>query len=382
MPCKLGIACGVLLLAGAGLTAPRAGAQNIAGVSGTVTDPQGKPLADFVIVLKSDDMGTTYNLKTDGKGVFRQIGLRPGMYSITLKPKDKDQAIVENVACAINAQTDNVCDVDLKKIMAHLTAEEEAARKKQEDEQKKFENMKAAFMAGQAKVEEADKARGDMQKAPADQRAALQPKVNGLYQEALQSFEQAQRTAPDKDPNLHLVYEKLGYSNEMLGNYDAAVADYQKAIELKPTVADYYTNLAMALARTGKVPDAMQTCEKEATVDATKSQGCWLNVGIVLYNKNDLADAVPALQKATTLNPKNPQGWYLLGASLVATMTVKQEGEKMIPVLAPGTVEAYQKCIELDPNGPWGSQAKAGLEQLKAMGAGVDTKIKVKKGKG
>ena len=59
-------------------------------------------------------------------------------------------------------------------------------------------------------------------------------------------------------------------------------------------------------------------------------------------------------------------------------MTMKTEGDKMIPVLAPGTVEAYQKCIDLDPNGPWGKQAKDGLAQLQAMGAGVETKIKVK----
>ena len=48
----------------------------------------------------------------------------------------------------------------------------------------------------------------------------------------------------------------------------------------------------------------------------------------------------------------------------------------MLPILAPGTVEAYQKAIELDPNGPYGAQAKQGLESLEAMGVGIQTKVK------
>ena len=47
----------------------------------------------------------------------------------------------------------------------------------------------------------------------------------------------------------------------------------------------------------------------------------------------------------------------------------------MVPVLQPGTQEAYEKAIELDPSGPWGAQAKQGLEALKAMGLGIDTKV-------
>src|SRR5207248_6542391 len=49
------------------------------------------------------------------------------------------------------------------------------------------------------------------------------------------------------------------------------------------------------------------------------------------------------------LDPKNPQTWYLLGASLVYKMTLKKVGDKEIPEFAPGTIEAYQKAIELDP---------------------------------
>ncbi len=49
--------------------------------------------------------------------------------------------------------------------------------------------------------------------------------------------------------------------------------------------------------------------------------------------------------------------------------------------LKPGTVEAYQKAVELDPNGPWGKQAKDGLEQVKQLTGGIEMKTGNKKKK-
>jgi cytochrome c-type biogenesis protein CcmH/NrfG len=101
----------------------------------------------------------------------------------------------------------------------------------------------------------------------------------------------------------------------------------------------------------------------------------WRNFSIGLYNSGRIKESVDPLKKATAADPKNAQAWYLLGAALVNTMDFKQEGDKMVPVMQPGTQEAYQNAIQLDPNGPWGNQAKQGLEALQAMGVGIDTKV-------
>jgi hypothetical protein len=47
----------------------------------------------------------------------------------------------------------------------------------------------------------------------------------------------------------------------------------------------------------------------------------------------------------------------------------------------PGTTEAYQKAIDLDPNGPYGQQAKQGLDQLNQMTGGISTQVGSKKKK-
>ena len=92
------------------------------------------------------------------------------------------------------------------------------------------------------------------------------------------------------------------------------------------------------------------------------------------YFKIDVT-ALYLQQKATTLDPKNATAWLLLGIALVNTMEFKTVGDKITPVMQPGTVEAYQHAIDLDPNGQIGAQAKDGLASLQAMGVGITTKI-------
>ena len=135
------------------------------------------------------------------------------------------------------------------------------------------------------------------------------------------------------------------------------------------------------LARAGKIDEARAAYTKSAELDPTKAATAWRNFGISLYNANRGGDAVEPLQKSAELDPKSAQTWYLLGACLVYKMTVKKVGDKDVPEFAPGTIEAYQKAVELDPNGPFGQQAKEGLAQLQQMAPGIDIKVNAKKKK-
>jgi len=60
-------------------------------------------------------------------------------------------------------------------------------------------------------------------------------------------------------------------------------------------------------------------------------------------------------------------------------MDYKQEGDKITPIMQPVPSKRIKPRLILDPNGPWGSQAKQGIEQLKQMGLGIETKEKVTK---
>jgi tetratricopeptide (TPR) repeat protein len=219
-------------------------------------------------------------------------------------------------------------------------------------------------------------------KATPDQRDAAKQNLKDLSDKAAEEFQAAQKTASEKDPNQHLLWAKLGESYDIAGRNDEAAQAYQQAINAKPDDPGYYNNLGNVLARAGKIDEARAAYTKSAELDPTKAALAWRNFGISLYSVQRMTEAIEPLKKATQLDPGNAQGWYLLATCMVADPAVyKQVGDKIQVTITPGTVEAYQKAIELDPNGPYGKQAQEGLTQLQQMAPGVDTKVNAKKKK-
>jgi tetratricopeptide (TPR) repeat protein len=100
----------------------------------------------------------------------------------------------------------------------------------------------AALDAGLAAVKEADAAAGDApRKLPAAAKAA--------YAKAREQFGAATKA----DPNLAQAWNGLGYSSRKLGDYEAALAAYDKAIELRmgyPEATEYRGEAYLALNRT------------------------------------------------------------------------------------------------------------------------------------
>jgi len=352
---------------------PGAAAQNTGTLLGEVRDLEGKPFGGITLIIKNKEMGQTFEVKTDKSGKFLQAGLRGGVYILSVKVKDQ---VVYETETLVRTGEENSVTINFKELKEKQGPAALEAQKKLEEEKKKFENLKGHFDSGVAALDQAKVVRGEMQSKPPDQRAPMQQKLSDLNGTAINELEAAEKAAAENDPNRHIVLAKLGEAYEAAGRFQDAAGAYQKAVGLKPDVAGYYNNLGNALARVGKMEEAMAAYQKSASLDPANAASAWRNAGIVLYNAGKPKEAVEPLRKATELDPKNPQGWYLLGAALVGAMGTKQEGDRIIPILQPGTIEAYQKCIEVDSNGSYGKQCKEGLEQLQAMGVGIPMKMK------
>lgn len=361
--------------------APRAAAQGDGVIAGKILDVEAKPWANLGIEAVSDQ-GAKSETKTGSDGTFTIRNLRSGIYQVNIILPAPNQPFVVRVQVA--AGTPGRVDLNFKeeqaKALATQSAEEAAARKKQEEDKQKFQGMKAHFDAGVALLDQVKTAKAALAKATPDQKDAAKQQVADLSGKAVTELEASKASAPEKDANLHLIYARLGDAYDTAGRADDAIQAYKQAIELKPT-AGYYNNLGGILGRSGKVEDAIAAYQKSADLDPPNAAQAWRNCGITLYNANRLGDAVAPLQKSVGIDPSSAQAWYLLGASLVYKMTTKKVGDKEEVVLAPGTIEAYQKAEELDPNGQWGAQAKEGLEQLKAIAPGIETKVNLKKKK-
>ncbi len=368
----------LLMAALASIVAPRAGAQSDGVIRGQILDIEGKPWAALGLQAVSDQ-GAKLDAKTDKDGKFLFRNLRYGVWIVYVQLPAPNKPYEAQVRVSGSAEAE--VNLNFKDIAAKQGAEYQEAAKKAEESKSKFEGLKAHFTAGNAILEQEKAAKAELQKAAPDQRDAAKQKLADLSDQAVKEFQAAQQSAGEKDSNLHLIWAKLGEAYDTANRNDEATQAYQQAIAAKPDVPGYYNNLGNVLARAGKIEEAKTAYTKSAELDPPNAATAWRNFGISLYNANRLGDAVAPLQKSAELDPKNAQTWYLLGASLVYKMTVKKVGDKQVPEFAPGTIEAYQKAIELDPNGQWGQQAKQGLEQLQLMAPGIDIKVNVKKKK-
>ena len=372
-----------VLLAGALVTvlSPRAAAQN-GSIVGTILDVNGKPWFGLNVQAVSDQ-GAKLDGKTDAEGKFAIRNLRPGVYTLTITtfpaPNEKQPPVSMGQLKVTGGDETKAPDMNFKDLMAKQGADAQEKVKKQDEDKQKFEGMKAHYSAGTAFLEQERKAKDDLSKATPDQRDALKQNLKDLSDKASGEFQAAQKTAAEKDPNQHLLWAKLGESYDIAGRNEEAAQAYQQAVAAKPDDPGYYNNLGNVLARAGKIDDARAAYTKSAELDPTKAATAWRNFGISLYNANRGGDAIEPLQKSAELDPKSAQTWYLLGACLVYKMTVKKVGDKDVPEFAPGTIEAYQKAVELDPNGPFGQQAKEGLAQLQQMAPGIDIRVTKKK---
>jgi tetratricopeptide (TPR) repeat protein len=268
------------------------------------------------------------------------------------------------------------------------------ATRTKDDAVKRSELMKPHFEKGNQVMQDAKAIRQQLQTATSDQKPTLLARMKEDYQTAITEYEQAledtevrdenglqvigkigvirnglvsQQKAVDmlvQDKDLPVILSNLGLAYGGVGQYEVAINTLEQASMLKPAVGTYM-ELGTDLAQVGKMAEATAACDKILSVDSTAKNmqaGCYKNVAIVLTNKGKLLDAIAPLQKATLLNPQDALAWKLLGDSLSSTITSKSQGKKIVYVIPPGNLEAYQRYLQLDPNGPYAGQVKLALE--------------------
>ncbi|HTU32699.1 MAG TPA: carboxypeptidase regulatory-like domain-containing protein [Candidatus Acidoferrum sp.] len=369
------------------LCARIAAAQGNNRIDGQVLDEQGKPMPNASVTLKSEDTGQTYPFKTDKDGKFVQLGLRAGIYDVSIVPNNANLPPFNEKFQVKEGQSGTLV-IDYKKLMEQYKNSPEA--KERAEAENAFKSMKTNFDAGRQSMTEADALNPQIKAATGDQKSTLEAQRKTDCQTAATHFAEAAKGVQAKDvKNTAVVDGNLGSAYECAGDYDDAVTAFQKSIDAQPNAGEYnglsinLTNAAVEQTDPAqlqaKVTQAEAACDKATALDPADAKVCWKNVGAVLWNKGHQKEAATAFEKVTSLDPKDAQAWFLLGSALAGQIDSKQEGGKEIYIVPPGTSDAYQKCIDADPNGPYAPQCKAGLDEVAQLSGGESTTVKAKK---
>jgi len=187
------------------------------------------------------------------------------------------------------------------------------------------------------------------------------------YDAAVASFTKA----TEMDPKQHVVWANLaeayfGQAKSKTGGGQAGLMNigfeaYGKALELKPDDAGYHNNYALALARGKKFPEAQAELTKAAQMDPPNAGRYYYNLGALLVNNSQLEPAGEAFKKAIEADPSYADAYYQYGIYLISKAKTDDKG-----VVTPeaGTKEAFEKYLQLKPNGPYAESANGMLAMI------------------
>ena len=348
----------------------------ITTIEGVVTGLDGKPLQGAVISISRTDVRTKKpaTVKTDKKGHFID-NLIMGTYDVTCLVDDKEADHQNNVKTSPTAS--KMVNFDLRQAAAQAAAIQKAAQNggnlSKDQERSMSPEQKKALEEYYAKQKENIKKNAALNEAFNAGKTAMDSKQ---YDAAIESFNKA----ADLDPRQGAVWASLAQAYEALAktktgadfdtNMQKAADTWVKAIALNPDDAGLHNNYALTLAGGKKFPEAQAELEKAATINPAGAGQYYYNLGALEVNAGQNDAASEAFKKAITITPPYAEAFYQYGLTLVAKASYDQAG-KIVPV--PGTAEAFQKYLELTPNGPHAEEAKAMLETL---GSTIQTQYK------
>jgi len=150
---------------------------------------------------------------------------------------------------------------------------------------------------------------------------------------ALAEFDQAIRILPTV-PTYH---NDRGLALNQLHRTEDAMASYLVALRLDPNFAQAYTNLGYVLSSQGQLDEAAARHRKALSLNPDLAEA-HVNLGSVLMRQRNLAEAIPHIEEALRLDPRLAQAHAVHGAIL------------QLQNRDPEAIVEYQAALAIDPD--------------------------------
>jgi tetratricopeptide (TPR) repeat protein len=277
-------------------------------IRGRAVSDKGEPIADAQIVIRGMDVKREMSVKTNKKGEYSCL-LQGGVYAIGIHAQGYTPQFFENVQPALGAGTEvnfTLSPGQDAKLPIEMTTEERA---KAQENYEKGQKRKAsaaqvqAFMDAAAKLEQENK-----------------------YAEAAEEY----KKAIEKDNEQPNVHARLAEALAKTGKMDDALAEYDIAIKMKPDDAAILTNRGVLLSKMGKTAESQEAFKAAAKADPGGAGKAFFNLGVTLINSGQTDQAVDAFRQAIAADPNYAESYYQLGLSLSAKADTIPEAVKML----------------------------------------------------
>jgi tetratricopeptide (TPR) repeat protein len=113
----------------------------------------------------------------------------------------------------------------------------------------------------------------------------------------------------------YMAHYNLGNTLLQSGQIDNAIAQYQKALEIRLGFADAHFKLGVALAQKGQVDEAMVHYQKTLEIQPDHADVLY-NLGVILAEKGLTDEAIAHFRKALEIRPDFPNADNNLGVAL------------------------------------------------------------------
>jgi tetratricopeptide (TPR) repeat protein len=175
---------------------------------------------------------------------------------------------------------------------------------------------------------------------PSKQDAAHVDRANayaekGQYDQAISEYTKA----IELNPMYAKAYYNRGHTYDKQDQHDEAISDFTEAIELNPMYAKAYNSLGAIYAEKGQYDQAISNCTKAIELNP-KAAYAYRNRGYAYSKQDQYEEAISDYSKAIELNPKYAKAHYNRGVAYA------EKG------LYDKALSDYIKFIELSPQDP------------------------------
>ena len=258
------------------LVVPPTQAQSRGGARGKVVAENGEPVAGAKVLLQyTDGTRTPFEVETNEKGEYIQIGLLPGGYHFTASKEGYVDASLD-----IRITFGGITSIPDLPLMSQKAAAKQAGPDTDFIREKFAEGVE---LASSGKLDDAE----------------------AVFKEILEI-----------QPGIPEVYRNLGYVYVKKEDWANAEASYQSALDLRPGDSGFVAALAEVYRKTGREDEAMELLSQTAS-DNPEDATSQFNRGLFLLEAGKSEEAQAAFEAALAADPGMAEAHYHLGTILV-----------------------------------------------------------------